>query len=299
MRILPNLLIIGAQKAGTTWLRHRLMQHPEIFMSKVKEVNFFTKQAAQRDLDEYSDHFEAGAGFRYRGEATPGYFWTYSEKSEYCSLDPSGHELEIPRAVMKTLGSDVKLIVSLRHPVHRAVSAYFHHYKMGRITDGQSILEFGKRSGIIDMGFYARHLRAWESVFGKNKIFVIFFDDIEKQGGRVVNSVCEHLGLAPYEVAGADTAEHVGLKLTVMHNALMVDSKDEYTARLLRKRQLDSSPMLAIRRKDLLAVQRLYRPDVEYIESRFDRRDLNWSKPIELGDFVDGGGGHLPNREEP
>lgn len=290
MKDLPNFLIIGAQKAGTTWLRHRLMQHPDIFMSAVKEVNYFTKSAHQRVLQDYARNFEDGASFRYRGEATPGYFWTFDDQSEYCSIDREIQETDIAGAVRRTLGESVKLVVSLRHPVHRAVSAYFHHYKMGRVHQGQSILEFGKRSGIIDMGFYARHLRAWEKVFGKDKVFVVFFDDIEKQPVQLLESVFKYLELAPCPVSGADTADHVGLKLAIEDNALVVDLEDEHTAKIIKRRRLGNEELPVVRRKELLALQRLYRPTMEFLEKRFGRQDLNWLKPVELADFAEGAG---------
>jgi hypothetical protein len=286
MTSLPNLLIIGSQKAGTTWLRNRLARHPDVFMSKVKELDFFTRKSARRNLEMYARHFEAGADFKYRGEATPGYFWTYDSVSEYCSLDPSRAELDIPQAVLDTLGRRVRLVVSLRHPVHRAVSAYFHHYKMGRILRRESILEFGKRNGLIDMGFYRRHLVNWERVAGPDAMFVLFFDDIEARGERAIDPLCRFLEIEALDAAAPGEAEHVGLKLSLADNSLVVDLEDSHTFKLLESRSLLGCPRPAIRHEELLTLQRLYDSDIEYVESRFLRQDLQWRKTVELVDFV-------------
>ena len=150
---LPNLLVIGGQKCGSTWLHERLEVHPEIFMSNPKELRFFGhkgKTDSEQGLVDYRAHFAAGAEQHYRGESTPAYFWSYDENSPW-AVDLKRSNLRIPPVVRRILGPEVKLILSLRDPVQRAISAFHHHLRAGNLEAGDTIRQQGHRFGIIDM----------------------------------------------------------------------------------------------------------------------------------------------------
>ena len=73
--MLPNLLIIGAQKCGTTWLARMLGQHPDVFMAE-EEIHFFDRaHNFARGTAWYESHFAAAAGQSAVGEKTPDYLW--------------------------------------------------------------------------------------------------------------------------------------------------------------------------------------------------------------------------------
>lgn len=112
---LPNLLIIGAPKAGTTSLHHYLHQHPEIFMSPRKELNFFTFPEPPESLDDYKRHFLPSAAVR--GEASP----SYSQHPRFTG---------VPERISAVL-PDVKLIYVVRDPVERLVSQWADRYSLG------------------------------------------------------------------------------------------------------------------------------------------------------------------------
>jgi hypothetical protein len=283
---LPNLLVIGVQKGGTTWLHNKLSQHPDIFFSKTKELAFFGQAEAKRDLKAYAANFADAGAKRYAAEATPAYFWTFDARSKYCGLTRRQAKVSQPQAVRNVLGPDVKLILSLRHPVHRAVSAYMHHYKQGRIEPQERLIDLGSRCGIIDMGFYEHHLRRWERVFGPDKILTIFMDDIKNDAGGVLNKIFAYLDVPSFEIADATEKVHSGFKLTLAGGALTIDMADAKTRDLLRRRGLSEFKYPRIRRKDILGLQELYQDDIEFIEDRFGRRDLGWRLPPRLEDFV-------------
>jgi len=117
LRPLPDFLVIGAQKAGTTSLFHYITQHPQVLENKSKEIHFFDKFYDQ-GINWYKCHFPLLAHIRpgcRLGEATPYYLChPYAPRRI--------HEL-IPK---------VKLIVVLRNPTDRAISHYFHEVKKGR-----------------------------------------------------------------------------------------------------------------------------------------------------------------------
>lgn len=124
-RCLPDVLIIGCQKGGTSSLHNYLAQHPRMFEADVKEVHFFdggldpawNKYAeGERLYRSYFPHREAvraAAGLSF--EATPEYM--------YNPLAPQRMAAMVPAA---------KLIVLLRDPVERAISNYFHERRRGR-----------------------------------------------------------------------------------------------------------------------------------------------------------------------
>src|SRR5689334_12703065 len=128
---LPTFIVIGAGKTGTSSLYRYLMQHPDVFMSPIKEPLFFAfagehpKFAGPGDaelnrrlvtsLEEYQALFEKGAHHRARGEASSAYLY-------------------YPTAArrLRELAPDTKLILTLRCPADRAYSNFLHALLLGR-----------------------------------------------------------------------------------------------------------------------------------------------------------------------
>ena len=148
--ILPNFLIIGAAKAGTTALWHYLRQHPEIYMSPHKEPRFFalygqpvnfkgpgdkTRFKFVTELQEYHQLFAGVQNEKAIGEASPWYLYVKSAAP----------------AIKKML-PDVKLVVFLRDPVERASTNYLHVVNEG--LDSQSIRTRKRLDGL--QTYYSR-----------------------------------------------------------------------------------------------------------------------------------------------
>ena len=108
--MLPNFLVIGSQKAGTTSIYHVLKAHPQIFQPERKEINyFFHEEEYAKGENWYRQYFEnIPEGVKALGEATPGYI-----------VHP-----EAPARIHRLL-PDAKLILTVRHPVNRAYSQYW------------------------------------------------------------------------------------------------------------------------------------------------------------------------------
>ena len=202
---LPNFLIIGTQKGGTTWLHENLKQHPEIFLpSGKKELEFFSyydKKIADYGLADYLKHFNQFEDLisldkpKAIGEATPSYFWSIDPDRQWSNPTNEHFNHQIPQSVYNILGKKVKLILCLRNPVHRAISAYFHHIKRDRIDyKTQSILDVGHLHGIIDMGFYAQHLNAWLAKFDLSNFKVLIYEkDIKHNKQKTIEDICQFL----------------------------------------------------------------------------------------------------------
>ena len=106
----PNFFILGAAKSGTTSLYHYLNQHPEVFLSPVKEPTFFCEDFQQvKNPIQYFELFDGATDEKIIGEASHGYL-----------TDP-----KVPR-VLKSLFPDAKFVIILRNPAERAFSLYQH-----------------------------------------------------------------------------------------------------------------------------------------------------------------------------
>jgi len=176
---LPNFLIIGAQKAGSTWIYDRLKEHPQVFVPERVELLHFNRRNCtdSEAIAAYRKHFSnVSPQHVWIGEKTPGYFWSDSS-GRFEDQPGPGHNPRIPEDIRTVLGPDVRIVISLRHPVARAISAYAHHGKRRRIAQGETLRDVMGKFGILDIGFYDAHLRAWEKLFPTNHIETIIFEE--------------------------------------------------------------------------------------------------------------------------
>ena len=116
--MLPNFIVIGAPKCGTTTLCHLLAQHPQVFMCTPKEPAFFSREEIyQRGLAWYESLFEPGRDKKLRGEGTTGY--TASLSDVVASSRIAQH---LP---------DARLIYCVRHPIRRIESIWMDYASYG------------------------------------------------------------------------------------------------------------------------------------------------------------------------
>ena len=200
---LPNFLIIGGQKCGSTWLWKNLSEHPNIYLPTQSECEFFSKNnvLSAHDIDTYRETFFSNQKDESLiGEKTASYFWTSTAHQE-CYSGPKKPNPTTPKHVYDILGKDTKIILSLRHPVMRALSAYCHHLHHGSLIHTGNFLETAKQHGIIHMGFYASHLREWLAWFPKENIHtVILEEDIIKNPSKTLHNIHAFLGTPQPEV---------------------------------------------------------------------------------------------------
>jgi hypothetical protein len=122
--VLPNLIIIGAAKCGTSSLHYYLGLHPQITMSMTKELNFFVREHNwDKGIDWYKGNFTGIA--KIHGEASPKY-------TTFPIFDGVAER-------MHSLVPEAKLIYLVRDPIERIVSQYVHYYAEGR--DNRTIAE--------------------------------------------------------------------------------------------------------------------------------------------------------------
>ena len=253
--VAPNFLIIGAQKAGSTWLYRNLQQHPDIFLAAKKELEFFSKNVSDEDFAVYQkENFSAVKHEHAIGEATPSYFWCPGHHQEWDRRINQQH-LNTPALVREYLGSEVRLILLLRNPVERALSAYAHHYNKGRIDLEEDFFEAGRRRHqIIHFGFYGSHLERWLKYFTLDQFNIIDYHEIEKCPEDVLADVCRFLDVQPG--AATETAARVneGLK------RVMIDGECWL--------QLAPGKSVKIASRDVIArLTSIYTADLDKLES--------------------------------
>jgi hypothetical protein len=189
----PSFLIIGAQKCGTTWLSHRLRQHPEIFTAS--NIFFFDNPANYaRGIAWYAEHFKDARGARAIGDKTPSYIWG----SRYEPHDPGA----VARRARQTL-PDARLVVTLRNPVARAISQFNFAIQAGKMSPLTSIDEvltgrsrIGPGENILDRGRYARQLERWLEYFPRERLRVLLLErDIADRPAETLTDLCNFLGV--------------------------------------------------------------------------------------------------------
>jgi hypothetical protein len=202
----PEFLILGAQKCGTSWLHRHLSRHPELWLPPQKELEFFSYARHLDDpgLAAYRSTFEP-AGERLAGEATASYFWTHAE-SPWC-IQPEGFQRDIPGVVRAALGPELRLLILLRDPVERALSAWAHYVIHGELDAALPFAQAARYGGIVDMGYYGRHFAAWRNSFDADRFLVLGLEqDVIARPEATLARVLEFLGCnraMPPESAGS------------------------------------------------------------------------------------------------
>lgn len=176
----PTFIGIGAQKCASSWLHRIAGVHPEVGVSREKEVDFFSYKY-DHGYQWYEDRFRHCTGCRAIGEASPSYL-----------CDP-----RVPVRVRRYAPA-MRIIVSLRDPVDRALSNHRHEVRVGHVRGDLSFSAGLENNPMyIDQGRYATHLRRWFRHFPSGQIMVVLMEDIAEDPMRVAQSLYRFLGVDP------------------------------------------------------------------------------------------------------
>lgn len=202
---LPNFLLVGAAKCGTSSLHKYLDQHPEIFMSKVKEPRFISSQVTPFPLNGPGDHkVEAWYVKNYED-----YLKLFEEAGDKQAVGESSADTlyfykgTIP--VIKQYLGDPKIIIMLRNPVKRAFSAYQHLVRdlredlsfedglaqeQNRIRDNWELIYH-----YTAVSLYHDSVKAFMDSFSSVK--VVLTEDQEKRPQQAIRDIFRFLGVDP------------------------------------------------------------------------------------------------------
>jgi hypothetical protein len=206
----PDFLVVGAPRAGTSWLYAVLRQHPSLWLAPVKELHYFDKPVRTRTWfdpyerrrvrpikldswylsyllgkrsDEWYAKLFAKAKLRglLAGEATPDYAVLATDVFKRIEL----------------MNPNVRLILVMRDPIDRSWSALNNAAKKGRanLSDINTAIQWARREGPKARSTYIHSIERLERVFPNDQIHYCFFDDLATRPAPFVDGVLSFLGV--------------------------------------------------------------------------------------------------------
>jgi hypothetical protein len=179
---LPNLIVIGGLKCGTTSLHHYLSLHPEISMSRPKELNFFVAEL-NWDLggDWYASHFDRGAPVR--GESSP----------HYTNLPRFAGVAERMRALLE----DARIVYMVRDPIDRMLSQYVHNVGGGYESRALDEALGDPEGSYINRSRYAMQVEPYLREFGSDKVTIVSREELRDDRATTMRRMFELLAVDP------------------------------------------------------------------------------------------------------
>lgn len=177
---LPNLIILGAQKCGTSGLHYYLGLHPEVSMSNPKELNFFIAERNWgRGLDWYSRHFDPSA--RCRGEASPNY-----------TAFPQ--HMGVPERMVEVV-PDARLIYIVRDPLERIAAHYVHNSAKRREKGDLRATLMHPNTSYVARSKYFTQLQRFLEFYDREQVLVIENCDLRDERAATLRRVFEFAGV--------------------------------------------------------------------------------------------------------
>lgn len=198
----PNFLVIGAARSGTTSLFKYLDPHPEIFMSDIKEINFFSNEKYwQKGFEWYERHFRE-SDHKIRGEASTSYTRTPANPG-------------VAQRIYDYI-PDVKMIYLLRDPVKRFVSHYMQRVNAGfEDREFEDIVRSCPDDRTLVQGKYAYQLDQYMPYFDREQIFVVTIDELSEKPRETMTAIYRFLGVGDhFETSRTDVRHNANQKIT-------------------------------------------------------------------------------------
>ncbi|GGO60587.1 Sulfotransferase domain-containing protein [Roseovarius pacificus] len=176
---LPDFILVGAMKCGTSTLAAQLGAQPGLFMTDPKEPNFFSDDAVFAKGQDWYESLFADAQGDIRGEASTHYtkLPTYPET--------------LPR--MRAMLDAPKIVYLIRDPVTRAVSHYIHEWTMG-VMSGDIEQAFADQDELIAYGRYAMQIAPYVEAYGRENVLILSLETMKFAPQDTLERVCMFLG---------------------------------------------------------------------------------------------------------
>ena len=186
--LLPNFLIIGAMKSGTTSLYDDLKTSSQFYLPDNKEPAILVKAKNKEEaLKQYRLHFKDSERDSIRGEA-----------STYYTMQPLFPD--VSKFAKDVIGSDLKLVVILRNPIDRIISHVCHDYSVGRLNHRNIDRAIQNDNRYVSFSNYAQQLKPWIDSFGQERLFCISFKDYVDNRLEASRSVAAFLDVDPMSI---------------------------------------------------------------------------------------------------
>jgi len=290
MEKLPNFFIVGAPKAGTTSLYYYLKRHPDVFMSPIKEPNFFAydetvkqnlyhKEKGVGTLEEYKKLFATANGHHKAiGEASVSYLF-YPSVAERIKL-------MVPEA---------RIIMSLRNPIERAYSHYYMEHKLGYVSESFEDIVFKKSKHrnahlyyqqYVELGLYHEQVKRYLDAFGPEQVKIFIQDDLNNKLESMVLSVFDFLGLEKTHMPGLEARFNT---YSIPRNSFFRKLYSQKQLRAFAKKLVPAGKVEAVKSifltrdkkedKNIAIVKelkRIYTPDIKELEKLLNRNLSSW-----------------------
>lgn len=271
--MLPNFLIIGSMKSGTTSLYSYLRSHPDIFMPDYKEPGFFSNDEVwAKGISWYENLFSNYQNQKACGEAST----NYSKFPNYP---------DVP-ARISSIVPHMKMIYILRHPVERIYSHYLHNLYSGRETLSLEDA-LNKKTSYIQVSLYYKQIERYLTNFPENQLMVVLLEDLKTQPSIFMYKIFKFLDVSPEFIStniftkknqtklkrGKDNCLMKAIKNTNIFNSISSRISDEAKSRLtvILKNKINQPDPMADRLYEKIINE--ISPDMKKL-SQFLKRDL-------------------------
>ena len=258
---IPNFLVIGDLKAGSSSLNHYLRQHPQVYTPEnIKELRYFSFDSSNpyhltaestrvRSFDEYQAYFKNSGAALAVGESSPNYLRSPVAAQRIAN--------EIP---------DVKLIVCLRNPADRLYSVHMMSYRSGSTNLTFEERAFRENCAWIKGNFYWADLKKYMDLFCPDQLKVILFDDLKSDAAAVTRDLYRFLGVDDTFVPDFSIQNQGGMPKNRFVFSSLIRAKrlvkrfarpPEFLARIwanVKTRSMYRQEMDAVTRRNVLAV---------------------------------------------
>jgi len=190
---LPNLLIIGAMKSGTTGVFMDLCRHPQVYVPQDKEPHALISDQVFTDEGRaaYAEHY---------GDASDGQL--LCDASTVYSKRPDIEQ--VARRAVEVLPADFRVVYIVREPIDRIISQHYHEFIEGSVgPDIDAVVR--SESRLLNYSRYAYQLEPWREAIGDERIRVVKFEDYTSQREATIVELCKFLNLPLDELPSADT----------------------------------------------------------------------------------------------
>lgn len=304
---LPNFLVLGTARSGTTSIHRYLRQHPEVCVSQWKETDFFAfrgqdvdfsgpgdpdsiNKTAVTTIDGYRDQFAHWTGEPAVGESSPNYLYIPGTAERIGATVP-----------------DAKMIVTLRQPAERAYSDFVNMVKLGFETTGAFEEALASEDERIQAGwgpyyhyaakgFYGEQLNRYLDQFDPDQLHVLRFTDLQENPANAMKEIYEFLGVDASFNPDTDVTHNAsGVPVSRSMHELLTRSP---VARWCRKRLVPAriERYIADLYGDVFlnkppleddvkaALTRRFLDDIERLEARLDWDLDSWKEPAEMAE---------------
>jgi hypothetical protein len=180
MNGLPTFIGVGVGKCGSSWLHVCLDQHPEVFMPKGEEINFFSRHY-ENGFDWYKAKYNGADKYKIIGDISPSYVVSIPATERIHAFNPN-----------------CRIIFQVRDPIQRLYSNYYMLLRGNKVSDDiDTVMSPENPTTLVNGGLYFTHLTRFLGKFPREQILVQFYEDLSNDPLAYYQQTCRFIGADP------------------------------------------------------------------------------------------------------